>query len=116
MPTFSKRTILVSRCRNSHDLYIGLQTNFGIKGHWQFIKSPGPNIAMRQLAVMAPASYFREIFHNRPGMILTCPSCGTRYSVDGAKFPSQGRTVRCAKCGHSWHQAPETESEPEAVR
>ena len=49
-------------------------------------------------------------------MILTCPSCGTRYSVDGAKFPSQGRTVRCAKCGHSWHQAPEAESEPEAVQ
>jgi len=48
-------------------------------------------------------------------MILTCPSCGTRYSVDGAKFPSQGRTVRCAKCGHSWHQAPEAEPEPEAV-
>ena len=49
-------------------------------------------------------------------MILTCPSCGTRYSVDGAKFPSQGRTVRCAKCGHSWHQAPEAAAEPEAVR
>ncbi|HZQ39822.1 MAG TPA: DUF3426 domain-containing protein [Rhizomicrobium sp.] len=49
-------------------------------------------------------------------MILTCPSCGTRYSVDGAKFPSQGRTVRCAKCGHSWHQAAEAEPEPEAVR
>ena len=49
-------------------------------------------------------------------MILTCPSCGTRYSVDGSKFPSQGRTVRCAKCGHSWHQAPEAEPEPEAVR
>jgi len=48
-------------------------------------------------------------------MILTCPSCGTRYSVDGAKFPSQGRTVRCAKCGHSWHQAPEAEPEPEAI-
>jgi len=48
-------------------------------------------------------------------MILTCPSCDTRYSVDGAKFPSQGRTVRCAKCGHSWHQAPEAEPEPEAI-
>lgn len=46
-------------------------------------------------------------------MILTCPSCDTRYSVDGTKFPSQGRTVRCAKCGHSWHQDPEApELEP----
>ena len=50
-------------------------------------------------------------------MILTCPSCDTRYSVDGSKFPASGRTVRCAKCGHSWHQAGETppEPEPEAV-
>src|SRR5437899_686182 len=50
-------------------------------------------------------------------MILTCPSCDTRYSVDGSKFPAAGRTVRCAKCGHSWHQVggtPETEPEPTA--
>ena len=46
-------------------------------------------------------------------MILTCPSCDTRYSVDGSKFPPGGRTVRCAKCGHSWHQAPEVAAEPE---
>src|SRR5438067_6357776 len=48
-------------------------------------------------------------------MILTCPSCDTRYSVDGTKFPSQGRTVRCAKCGHSWHQAAEAPAEPEVA-
>jgi predicted Zn finger-like uncharacterized protein len=51
-------------------------------------------------------------------MILTCPSCDTRYSVDGAKFPAAGRTVRCAKCGHSWHQAAEAaeaETAPEPV-
>ncbi len=45
-------------------------------------------------------------------MILTCPSCDTRYSVDGSKFPAAGRTVRCAKCGHSWHQEPEAPPEP----
>jgi predicted Zn finger-like uncharacterized protein len=44
-------------------------------------------------------------------MILTCTSCGTRYSVDGAKFPAAGRTVRCAKCGNSWHQAAEASAE-----
>jgi predicted Zn finger-like uncharacterized protein len=54
-------------------------------------------------------------------MILTCPACATRYEVDGAKFPAQGRTVRCAKCGHSWHQpgpepqAPVQESAPQPV-
>jgi predicted Zn finger-like uncharacterized protein len=49
-------------------------------------------------------------------MILTCTSCDTRYSVDGSKFPAAGRTVRCAKCGHSWHQAAETaELEPASL-
>jgi len=37
-------------------------------------------------------------------MILTCPACATRYQADEAKFPPQGRQVRCAKCGHVWHQ------------
>lgn len=48
-------------------------------------------------------------------MILTCPSCHTRYTVDEAKFPPAGRTVRCAKCGHSWHQAAEAPEQPEIV-
>jgi predicted Zn finger-like uncharacterized protein len=51
-------------------------------------------------------------------MILTCPSCATRYQADEAKFPPQGRQVRCAKCGHVWHQAgpaPMAETEPEIV-
>jgi predicted Zn finger-like uncharacterized protein len=62
-------------------------------------------------------------------MILTCPACATRYSADAAKFPAAGRQVRCAKCGHVWHQpgpepeepslsepsvfAPESETQPE---
>lgn len=57
-----------------------------------------------------PTPIFAAIFH-RPGMILTCPSCATRYSVDGAKFPAGGRSVRCSKCGHGWQQMGE---EPEA--
>ncbi len=42
-------------------------------------------------------------------MILTCPSCVTRYEVDGTKFPPSGRDVRCAKCGHVWHALPNGE-------
>ncbi|HUO98068.1 MAG TPA: DUF3426 domain-containing protein [Rhizomicrobium sp.] len=47
-------------------------------------------------------------------MILTCPACQTRYQIDAAKFPPQGRTVRCAKCGEVWHQSA-PEPEPQAA-
>ncbi len=36
-------------------------------------------------------------------MILTCPACASRYFVDAAKMPPQGRTVRCSACTVSWH-------------
>lgn len=39
-------------------------------------------------------------------MILTCPACATRYLTDPALLGAAGRMVRCAKCGHSWMQAP----------
>ncbi len=50
-------------------------------------------------------------------MILTCPACTTRYEVDPAKFPPEGRNVRCAKCGEVWHEMglalpPEPTSQP----
>ncbi|HET9810194.1 MAG TPA: zinc-ribbon domain-containing protein [Sphingomicrobium sp.] len=39
-------------------------------------------------------------------MILTCPACGTQYAVKDGAIPEGGRKVRCASCGHSWHQEP----------
>lgn len=48
-------------------------------------------------------------------MILTCPSCGTRYVVKDGAIPAGGRTVRCAQCKHSWHQEPEEAAEGETV-
>ena len=39
-------------------------------------------------------------------MIVTCPSCSTRYMSDSSTFQPSGRPVRCAHCGHGWHQDP----------
>lgn len=37
-------------------------------------------------------------------MILTCPACSAKYKLADTAIPAQGRKVRCAACGHSWHQ------------
>jgi predicted Zn finger-like uncharacterized protein len=39
--------------------------------------------------------------------IVTCPACRTRFRVDERALGGPaGRDVRCANCGHTWHQMP----------
>lgn len=42
-------------------------------------------------------------------MLIVCPSCASRYELDGAKLGPDGRKVRCASCQTLWHVAPEPE-------
>lgn len=39
-------------------------------------------------------------------MIITCPTCSTRYRIDPASLGSKGRGVRCSGCGNRWFVAP----------
>jgi predicted Zn finger-like uncharacterized protein len=45
-------------------------------------------------------------------MIVTCPSCSVRYVLDARALGEAGRTVRCARCAHTWHQTPPAEAPP----
>ena len=52
---------------------------------------------------------------NLPGnrancMILRCPQCATRYSLEAKAILPDGQEVRCAKCGYTWHQSVAEES------
>lgn len=51
----------------------------------------------------ALAAVGRNMF-NEVVMIIACPACATRYVVPDSAVGVDGRTVRCAKCRHSWFQ------------
>ncbi len=43
-------------------------------------------------------------------MIISCPNCSAHYSVPIAALGEEGRTLRCAKCAHTWEQLPYEDS------
>ncbi|MHA1568794.1 MAG: DUF3426 domain-containing protein [Alphaproteobacteria bacterium] len=45
-------------------------------------------------------------------MIITCPNCSTSYQVADGRIGEDGRTVRCAKCSHSWTATPDGAAAP----
>jgi predicted Zn finger-like uncharacterized protein len=45
-------------------------------------------------------------------VIVSCPACATRFSLDASLLGPNGRNVRCAKCGHRWRQEPAPPIEP----
>ena len=45
-------------------------------------------------------------------MIVSCPACATRFSLDASMLGPNGRNVRCAKCSHRWRQEPPAPIEP----
>jgi predicted Zn finger-like uncharacterized protein len=43
-------------------------------------------------------------------MIIICPQCTARFAVKAEAIGEKGRKVKCAKCAHSWFQAPDAEA------
>lgn len=50
------------------------------------------------------------------GMIVTCPSCSTRFRVDPARVGSAGRRLKCGRCAHVWHYTRDDRLAPDASR
>ncbi len=44
-------------------------------------------------------------------MIITCPTCATRYEAAANAFEPDGRKVRCTSCSHTWLQPPEAKAQ-----
>jgi predicted Zn finger-like uncharacterized protein len=38
-------------------------------------------------------------------MIISCPSCATRYDLPASRFAADSTMIKCASCGHSWLEA-----------
>jgi predicted Zn finger-like uncharacterized protein len=41
-------------------------------------------------------------------MRVTCPDCGSKFKVPDKALGTKGRSLKCGKCDHQWHQQPPT--------
>ncbi len=51
-------------------------------------------------------------------IVLSCPSCSTRYRANAEAIGASGRRVRCASCGHVWtaeSENPTVQDAPQAA-
>jgi len=39
----------------------------------------------------------------RDHMIIECPNCNKKFSIDKKLIPENGRTLKCSSCDHIWH-------------
>jgi len=39
----------------------------------------------------------------RDFMIIECPNCNKKFSLDKKLIPENGRTLKCSSCDHIWH-------------
>ncbi len=39
----------------------------------------------------------------RDPMIIECPNCNKKFSLDKKLIPENGRTLKCSSCYHIWH-------------
>ena len=36
-------------------------------------------------------------------MIIECPNCNKKFSIDKKLIPENGRKLKCSSCDHIWH-------------
>lgn len=48
-------------------------------------------------------------------MIVTCPKCSAKYSVDASSLGDEGRKLKCSQCQNVWYQKP-AEDRPHKIK